>query len=223
MYSAISILSAVFHRHRTGKGQWIDTSLTDAGLGYTVWQASQFFPSGEPPVPKGTKHEISAPYQAFRCADGYIIIGGTSQLNWERMCRAIGRADLLERPEYSTPRDRGNNEDALALELEEALTKGSRDDWLDRLREVKVPCGPIHDMAEAFDHPQIQAREMAVEVDHPVAGPMRVLALPQKMSETPVRVSRPAPLLGQHTDEVLRELGKNEEDIWALRKSGGVG
>ncbi len=223
MYSAISILSAVFHRHRTGKGQWIDTSLTDAGLGYTVWQASQFFPSGEPPVPKGTKHEISAPYQAFRCADGHIIIGGTSQLNWERMCRAIGRADLLERPEYSTPRDRGNNEDALALELEEALTKGSRDDWLDRLREVKVPCGPIHDMAEAFDHPQIQAREMAVEVDHPVAGPMRVLALPQKMSETPVRVSRPAPLLGQHTDEVLRELGKNEEDIWALRKSGGVG
>ncbi len=222
MYSAISVLSAVFHRHRTGKGQWIDTSLTDAGLGYTVWQASQFFPSGEPPVPKGTAHEISAPYQAFRCKDGYVIIGGTSQPNWERMCGAIGRADLLERDEYATPRDRGNNEVALARELEETLLEGTRDSWIECLRAVNVPCGPIHDMAEAFDHPQIRAREMAVEVDHPAAGKMRVLALPPKMSETPVAVRRPAPLLGQHTDEILRELGKSGEEISRLRETGGV-
>jgi crotonobetainyl-CoA:carnitine CoA-transferase CaiB-like acyl-CoA transferase len=222
MYTVIAVLAAVHHRHQTGKGQYIDTSLTDAGLGYAVWQASQFFPSGEPPVPKGTKHEISAPYQAFRCADGYVIIGGTSQLNWERMCGAIGCEDLLEREEYATSRDRGTNEDALALEIEEALMKGGRDEWIERLQAVKVPCGPIHNMTETFDHPQIQAREMAVEVEHPVAGPMRVIAIPPKMSETPVKVRRPAPLLGQHTDEVLREMGKSEDEVKQLREDGSA-
>ncbi len=222
MYSAFSIVSAVLYRQRTGKGQWIDTSLTDAGLGYTVWQASQFFPSGESPVPKGTKHEISAPYQAFRCSDGAFVLGGMSQPNWERTCRTIGREDLLEREEYANPKNRGLNEYALADELEEVFETKPRDHWLELLQGANVPCGPIHNMAEAFDHPQIRAREMAVEVEHPTAGKMRVLALPPKLSESPAKVSRPAPLLGQHTDEILGEFGKSEEDIRRLRESGAV-
>jgi len=222
MYSALAILSAMFHRQRAGKGQSIDTSLTDAGLGYTIWQASQFFPSGQPPVAKGTAHEISAPYQAFRCADGYIIFGASSPLNWTRMCKEIGREDLLEREEYANPELRGINEIELAREIEETLMKAPRDEWLERLNAVNVPCGPIHNMTETFNHPQIQARGMAVEIDHPKAGRMKVLGLPPKMSGTPVAVRSPAPLLGQHTDEILRELDKSDEEIRRLRESGAA-
>jgi len=222
MYSALSILSALLHRQRTGKGQWIDTSLTDAGLAYTVWQASQFFPSNQPPVPKGTAHEISAPYQSFRCADGRLIIGASSQSNWVRMCREIGREDLLEREEYANPESRGKNEKTLAHEIEKALMECPRDEWLERLNAVNVPCGPIHNMTEAFEHPQIQAREMAVEIDHPKAGRMQVLGLPPKMSETPISIRTPAPLLGQHTGEILHGLGKSDGEIRRLCESGAA-
>ncbi|MEE9240117.1 MAG: CoA transferase [bacterium] len=222
MYTAFSILSAIFYRERTGKGQRIDTSLTDAGLGYTVWHSSQFFPSGEPPIRKGSAHEISAPYQAFQCADGYLVVGGVSQPNWKRMCRAIGREDLIEHEDYARPRDRGANYLALAEELETVFKTDRRDVWLERLEAVQVPCGPIHDMTEAFDHPQIQAREMAVEVDHPKAGRIKVLGIAPKLSESPGKVRRPAPLLGQHTGEILQELGKSGDEIRQLRDSGGV-
>ncbi len=222
MYTAFSILSAIFYRERTGKGQRIDTSLTDAGLGYTVWHSSQFFPSGEPPIRKGSAHEISAPYQAFQCADGYLVVGGVSQPNWKRMCRAIGREDLIAHEDYARPRDRGANYLALAEELETVFKTDRRDVWLERLEAVQVPCGPIHDMTEAFDHPQIQAREMAVEVDHPKAGRIKVLGIAPKLSESPGKVRRPAPLLGQHTGEILQELGKSGDEIRQLRDSGGV-
>ncbi len=222
MYTAFSILSALLYRGRTGKGQRIDTSLTDAGLGYTVWHSSQFFPSGEAPYPKGSAHEISAPYQAFKCADGYLVVGGVSQPNWERMCRAIGLEDLITREDYRTPRDRGANYLALAEELEAVFEKEARDVWLERLEAVHVPCGPIHEMTETFAHPQIQAREMAVEIDHPKAGRMKVLSIPPKLSESPPQVRRPAPLLGQHTDEILQEFGKSGEEIQRLRDAGGV-
>jgi formyl-CoA transferase len=222
MYTAFSILSAIFYRERTGKGQRIDISLTDAGLGYTVWHSSQFFPSGEAPYPKGSAHEISAPYQAFKCADGYLVVGGVSQPNWERMCRAIGLEDLITREAYLTPRGRGANYLKLADELEAVFKTERRDVWLERLEAVRVPCGPIHDMTETFEHPQIQAREMAVEVDHPKAGRMKVLAIPPKLSESPPQVRRPAPLLGQHTGEILSELGKSGEEIQRLLDSGGV-
>jgi crotonobetainyl-CoA:carnitine CoA-transferase CaiB-like acyl-CoA transferase len=222
MYTAFSVLSALLYRNRTGKGQRIDTSLTDAGLGYTVWHSSQFFPSGEPPVRKGSAHEISAPYQAFRSSDGYFVAAGVSQPNWERMCQAIGRPDLIDREEYATPKARGANYLALADELQEVFENEPRDVWIERLEGVKVPCGPIHDMKEAFDHPQIQAREMAVEVDHPKAGRITVLGVPPKLSESPGRVRRPAPLLGQHTDEILHEIGKSGGEIQEIRDSGGV-
>ena len=138
------------------------------------------------------------------------------------MCKEIGREDLLEREEYANPELRGINEIELAREIEEALMKAPRDEWLERLNAVNVPCGPIHNMTETFDHPQIQARGMAVEIDHPKAGRMKVLGLPPKMSGTPVAVRTPAPLLAQHTDEILRELDKSDEEIRRLRESGAA-
>lgn len=222
MYSAFSALSAYIYKQKTGKGQLVDVSLTDAGLGYTFWQASQFFPSGDSPYPRGSAHELTAPYQAFRCADGYIVLGAANQSNWGRMCRAIGREDLMAREEYSDSKNRGLNYLQLAEELEVVFLADERAAWLAKLEEAGVPCGPIHDMAEAFAHPQIQAREMSVEVEHPVAGKMQVLGFPPKLSETRTGVRAPAPLLGQHTDEILREAGKSAAEIQRLRDQGVV-
>ncbi len=223
LYTAYSILAAYIHRQRTGEGQRIDTSLTDAGLGYTFWHASQFFPSGEPPVPRGSAHEMTAPYQAIRCRDGYITLGAADTRNWERLCKAIGREELLEREEYESNGTRCENYKQLAAELEEVFGERDRAEWIEILEAAGIPCGPIHDMAEAFAHPQIQAREMVVEVDHPTAGRIKVLGFPPKLSGTPGGVWRAAPLLGEHTDEVLGELGKSAEEIRRLRNAGAVG
>jgi formyl-CoA transferase len=220
IYTAMSILSAYIYKQRTGKGQRIDTSLVDAGLGYTFWQASQFFPSGEVPTPRGSAHELAAPYQAFKCTDGYIALGAANQSNWERTCKAIDREDLLEREEYKTDKDRGRHYLKLAKELDKVFETDVRNVWLERLEAERVPCGPILDMAETFDHPQIKARKMAVEVEHPTAGKTRVLGFPPKLSETPGIIRRPSPTLGQHTDEVIRELGKSDEEICQLRDEG---
>ncbi|MDA0999164.1 MAG: CaiB/BaiF CoA-transferase family protein [bacterium] len=222
MYSAFSALSAYIYKQKTGKGQLVDVSLTDAGLGYTFWQASQFFPSGDSPYPRGSAHELTAPYQAFRCADGHIVLGAANQSNWGRMCRAIGREDLMAREEYSNSKNRGLNYLLLAEELEAVFLTGTRAEWLAKLEKAGVPCGPIHNMAEAFAHPQIQAREMSVEVEHPVAGKMQVLGFPPKLSETRAGVRGPAPLLGQHTDEILRAAGKGAAEIQRLRDQGVV-
>ncbi len=220
LYTAMSILSAYIYKQRTGKGQKIDTALVDAGLGYTFWQASQFFPEGEVPIPRGSAHEVTAPYQAFRCSDGYFVLGAANQPNWVRLCKAIGREDLMERDEYEADKDRAAHYLKLAEELDEIFVKKPRDEWLKLLEEAEVPCGPILNMQEAFDHPQIRAREMAVDVDHPAAGRIRVLGLPPKFSETPGVVRRPAPLLGQHTDEILKDIGKSDEEIRRLRSEG---
>lgn len=220
IYTAFSILSAYIFKLRTGKGQKIDTALVDAGLGYTFWQASQFFPEGEVPTPRGSAHEMTAPYQAFPCSDGYLVLGAANQPNWVRVCKAIGREDLLDRAEYKTDKDRAGNYLALADELGRVFLEKKRDEWLEILEKAGVPCGPILNMKEAFDHPQIRAREMAVEVDHPSAGRIKVLGLPPKLSETPGVIRRPSPLLGQHTDEILLELGKSREEIQLLRSEG---
>lgn len=222
MYAALSVLSAYVHRRRTGAGQRVDVALTDAGLGYAFWQASQFFPSGEPPAPLGSAHEMTAPYQAFRCRDGYLALGAANQKNWESFCRVIGREDLLRREEYATDGSRREHYLELAGELEETFARKTRGEWVALLDSGGVPCGPILDMAETFAHPQIQAREMSVEVKHPRAGRTRVLGFPPKLSRTPVGVRTPAPLLGEHTDEVLRDFGKSGDEIRSLRDAGVV-
>jgi formyl-CoA transferase len=170
----------------------------------------------------GSAHRMFAPYQAVRCADGYITLGSASTRTWELLARAIEREDLLERPEYAHATDRVRNRARLASEIESVTTMRPRAHWLARFEREGVPCGPILDYEHVFADPHVRARGVAVELDHPVAGRIRVVGPAVKLSETPARVARPSPLYGQHTAEVLAELGYTPDEIGALAADGVV-
>ncbi len=221
-YAAYGILCAYIHRLKTGEGQFVDTSLLEAGIAYTIWESAIFFATGEVPVPAGSAHRLSAPYQAFRTRDGYLNIGAANQPNWERMCRAIGRADLLEDARFATNADRMQNLGALAATLEETFAQNPTAHWLELLEKASVPSGPIYDLSEVYTDPQVLARDMVVETPHPAAGTVRNIGIPVKLSESPGAICSPAPTLGQHTDEVLAEFGFPDTEIVRLKACGAV-
>ena len=216
LFCAIAILSAVVARERTGRGQRIDTSLFEAALALSIWETAELWGTGRAPQPLGSAHRLSAPYQALRTADGYITVGANNQRLWTRLCEAIGRPELTADERFATNDVRMANREALEAELESTLAARSTDDWVAVLSEAGVPCGPIHDYRQVFDDPHTQAREMEVRIDHPVEGPMSALGIPVKLSETPGAVRRPAPLLGEHSEEILRDAGFAPEEIAAL-------
>jgi crotonobetainyl-CoA:carnitine CoA-transferase CaiB-like acyl-CoA transferase len=174
------------------------------------------------PGPTGSAHILSAPYQAFRAADGWLNIGGANQANWERMCRVLGASDWLEDPRFGSNADRMKNLDALVPLMNARLKVHKVDDLIKALEADGVPCGRINSIADVAADPQALAREMVVELEHPRAGRTRALGLPVKLSRTPGKVSRPAPVLGQHTREVLEEFGFARAEIDALVASGAA-
>ena len=222
MFGAIGILTAYISRLRTGQGQHVDTSLLEGGIAYTFWESAMFFATGEVPEPKGSAHRLTAPYQAFETSDGYVNIGAANQANWERLCAAIDRDELASDPRFIEPRDRMNNLDELVSTLETTFAQHSSDHWLKTLEAAGVPAGPINDLAEVYADPQVRAREMMVETEHPIAGRVKNIGIPIKLSETPGRFQRPAPTLGQHTNEVVTELGCSPNEIDKLRSEGIV-
>lgn len=217
-----AILAAYVHRLRTGEGQYVDASLLEAGIALAVWESAQYFSGGGVPEPMGSAHRMFAPYQAVRCSDGYITLGSASTRTWERLARAIGRADLLQRPEYAHANDRVKNRQRLAEEIESVTTTGDCEHWLALLEQAEVPCGPILDYAQVFADPHVRARGLVQELDHPEAGRIRVVGPAVKLSETPARIARTPPLYGQHTAEVLGELGYTLDEIQALAADGIV-
>ena len=222
LFALQATLAAYIHRLHTGEGQYIDTSLFEAGVALSVWESTQYFSTGEIPEPMGSAHRMSAPYQAIRCADGYLTLGAANQRTWERFAHAIGLPELVDRPEYVDDRRRVQNHHQLAQEIEVVTATKPRSSWLKVLEEVGVPCGPILNYAEVFADPQVQARGMVQEMDHPVGGRIRVLGPAAKLSETPARLSRPAPLYGEHSAEILREAGYGDTDIQQLAEAGVV-
>ena len=222
MFATIGILTAYVNRLRTGTGQHVDTSLLEGGIAYTFWESAMYFATGEPPGPMGSAHRLTAPYQAFETADGYINVGAANQANWERLRAAIGRDDLASDPRFARPRDRMENLGALVSTLEETFARETTGHWLTALEAAGVPAGPIYTLDEVYADPQVRARDMVVETEHPAAGRIRNIGIPVKLSETPGAFRRPAPALGEHTDEVLRELGVSDARAAALRASGAV-
>jgi formyl-CoA transferase len=207
LFALYAILSAYIGRQKSGEGQYIDASLYEAGLAFSIWDISEFWGTGKPPRRLGTANRMSAPYQALRSQDGYFVIGASNDRLWRRLCEVIERPDLMESPLYKTISDRLANREALVVELEIIFLTAPSDEWIGRLLAVGIPAGPINDYAEALDNEQARARNMVMEIDHPVEGHFRSIGFPVKLRGTPQQVRRTPPRLGEHTAEILSELG----------------
>jgi len=222
LFALAGILAALHHRERTGAGQQIDASLVDAGVALSVWEATEYFSGGGIPAALGSAHRMNAPYQAIRCADGYITLGAANDRLFDRLCDVLGHPEWRTQPEFADNASRVTNRALLADQIEAITVREHRQHWLDLLQANDIPCGPINDYAQVFADPQVVARRMVVETDHPTLGHVRTLGSPIKMSATPPDVSRRAPLFGEHTDEVLREAGFSDTEIAALRKANAI-
>jgi crotonobetainyl-CoA:carnitine CoA-transferase CaiB-like acyl-CoA transferase len=216
------ILAAYVHKLKTGKGQVVDTSLMEAALQQTFWHAAMFFATGESPGPTGSAHVLTAPYQAFRASDGWINIGGANQANWERIAAVLGHREWCDDPRFATNSARMQNLAALAAMIDAVLATRSKSEWIAAFDAAGVPVGPVHSLGEALTHPQTLARGMVIDLVHAQAGPTRALGSPLHFSRTPTRIDRPAPLLGEHTREVLGECGYSGAEIDAFIAEGVV-
>ena len=213
MFATYSILSAYIHMLKSGEGQYLEVSLLESALAYTVWESSSYFATKEIPEPLGSSHRLSAPYQALKTVDGFINIGAPNQSNYERLCKAIAREDLIENKYFIDNASRLNNREKLEKELEKTLSKKKSNYWIKKLDDYGVPCGPINNIGEAWDDPQVIARNMKVTLEHPTAGKIENIGISPKLYKTPGRITRPAPILGEHSTEILEEYGYNKKTI----------
>ena len=220
--AALGIVSALVSRSTTGKGQMVETSLMEAAIQQTYWQAAIFFATGKNSEPTGSAHILTAPYQAFPTKDGWINIGGANQSNWERIVKVIGRPELAGDARFRTNNDRMRNLAALTPLIAERLKARPSAEWIREFEAAGVPVGPVNKIGDMLADEQVRAREMVVEVDHAKAGRVKALGTPIKFSGTPGEVKRAAPLLGEHTREILRELGYDDVRIDALVREGAV-
>ncbi len=220
--AAMGIAAAYAHRLKTGEGQKVDTSLYEAGITHTYWQSAIAFATGQSPEPLGSAHPLNAPYQAFQTRDGWINIGAANQANWERLLDLIERQDLAGDPRFSNNPDRMQNLTALVEELNVVFRKQTTAHWLDKLNAGGLPAGPIQSITEMHAHPQTIAREMVVPTNHATEGEVKTIGCPVKFSQTPAGVRSAAPVLGQHSSELLTELGFNNEEIKELFSKGVV-
>jgi len=219
---AMGIAAAYARKLQTGEGQKVDTSLFEAGIVHTYWQSAIAFATGIPPGAMGSAHPLNAPYQAFRTADGWINIGAANQKNWERLLDILGHRALSDDPRFASNDLRMANRAALEEELNKVFATRSTDAWLKILEAGGFPAGPVLSIAEMHRDPQALARQMVVETGHPVAGPVKALGLPVKFSETPGGVRSPAPLLGQHSREILAEAGFSAAEIDRMIDEGAT-
>jgi crotonobetainyl-CoA:carnitine CoA-transferase CaiB-like acyl-CoA transferase len=224
MYAAFGILTALHARARDGRGQFVDVSMLDGQLAILSGMIGAYFADHIVPQPLGTAYGALLPYQTFRTKTRDIAIGIGSDKLWRTFCPLIGMAQLAGDPRYVTNAARSANRAALVAVLQEALLAKTYEEWESILLPAGIPIGAINTIGQVVEHPQVAARGAIVECDHPVAGPIKMIAPPVRLSSTPGAVRTPAPLLGEHTDDVLRQrLGLSEREITALRASGAIG
>src|SRR5580765_4621522 len=217
LFAVFGILCAVRARHVTGRGQLVDTSLFEAGLALSAWEATEYWFTGQIPRGLGTAHRLNAPYQAFRASDGHFTVGAANNNLFPRFCALLGLDHLVKDPRFDNVANRLQHRAALEPLIEAVTIRHPRAHWLAKCEEAGVPAGPIYSVPEALDDPHARARGMVQELTHPQAGRVKGLGNPVKMSKTPPVMAKAAPTLGEDTDAILRELGFDEPEISRLR------
>ena len=220
--SAMGILAALYHRQQTGLGQQVDTSLFEAGITHTYWQSAICLATGVSPGPLGSAHPLMAPYQAFETADGWINIGAANQANWEKLIKALAAEHLGTDPRFVNNAGRLTNLPELVKLLTPYFHRHTTAEWMTSFEEIGLPAGPVLSIAEMHADPQTVAREMVVEVEHSRVGTVKTMGLPVKFSETPGGVRHGAPVMGEHTREILLEAGYSVDEIRSLAEVGAI-
>jgi glutaryl-CoA transferase len=214
-----AITAALFAREKIGVGQRIDTSLLEAEVASLINVGSNFLIGGKTPTRWGNAHPNIVPYQNFKTADGYLVLGVASEIIWKRFCQAIGRADLADDLRYASNSKRVENRSELVALLSEVFLQRDNETWFKLLTDAEVPCAPVQTIDQVFQAPQVLHRDMVVEVDHPTAGKVPMAGIPVKFSVTPASVRLPPPLLGEHSGEVLKDwLGMSAAAIEELKR-----
>jgi crotonobetainyl-CoA:carnitine CoA-transferase CaiB-like acyl-CoA transferase len=217
MFAAVAVLAALQSRERTGEGQHVESSLLESALAYTVWETGLYLTTGEVAKPMGTRHRLTAPYQAMKTADGFMVVGVNNQRLWLRFLEALGAPELNDDERFGRPNRRVRHRDELQEKIGAILTRDTTANWMAKLEAVGVPAGPLNDIAQAWDDPQVKARGLMAEADG-----RRFVRTPIKMSGTPVTVAHGPAEVGQHTRQVLGEAGYSESEIDALLASGAA-
>jgi len=222
MYATIGMLGAWAHRQNTGAGQWVDLALLDSTVATLANQGMNYLATGNSPGRIGNSHPNIVPYQAFATADGAIVVAIGNDAQFVRFAELIGKPELAGDPRFETNVARVRNRDALVPVLEAAMASRASADWTAALDAAGLSCGPINTLEQVFDHPQVQARGMRVQMDHPLSGTVALVGSPLKLSASPVSYRRHPPTLGEHTDVILAELGRDAGEIAALRDQGVI-
>ncbi len=223
LFAIYATLAAYIGAKNTGQGQYVDAALFDSAMAFSVWDICDYWGTGKPPEPLGTANKMTAPYQAMACSDGHFVMGANNQKLWVQLCTLMQRTELLEDPRFSTIALRLANRQALQDELEKTFITQTKNYWVETLLANGLPAGPILSYPEAFGSEHAKVRGMRMEIDHPIEGKVPNIGFAVKLSGTPQQVRRHPPLLGEHTDEVLAELGMDDAQRDALRAQGAFG
>lgn len=222
LYTCIGILGALYHRNKTGEGQEIDISLLDCEISSLINVASNYLCSNVNPVRMGNQHPNIVPYQVFTASDGELVVAVGNDEQFRRFTRIIGRPDLAEREEFMHNEARLRNKDELIPICTELLKTKTKYEWKEQFDAAGIPCGPINTIAEMFADPQVQARDMVIEMDHPLIQHLKLTGSPLKLSKTPVTMRKHPPLYGEHTNSVLQKIGYSEEEIIEFKNTKSI-